>query len=166
MFRMIAKTETPPPSAGSADPRMHLNQASSTSRSEKKSWQSRRAPSFRSSKSQSRKDSETERLSREMSRQTTASRRRKPRWWKIRPFRGMIDDVKRRLPFYWSDWRDAWDYRVIPATVYMYFAKYDHMTSRTVSLDPLAFQCLSSRLLDPSSTPSFNDNWYKISASS
>lgn len=36
----------------------------------------------------------------------------------------MIDDVKRRAPFYLSDWRDAWDYRVVPATVYMYFAKY------------------------------------------
>jgi boron transporter len=36
----------------------------------------------------------------------------------------MINDVRRRLPFYWSDWRDAWDYRVVPATVYMYFAKY------------------------------------------
>jgi len=35
----------------------------------------------------------------------------------------MINDVKRRAPFYWSDWTDAWDYRVIPATVYMYFAK-------------------------------------------
>ena len=23
-----------------------------------------------------------------------------------------------------SDWTDAWDYRVVPATVYMYFAKY------------------------------------------
>lgn len=39
-------------------------------------------------------------------------------------FRGMIDDARRRAPFYWSDWRDAWDYRVVPATVYMYFAKY------------------------------------------
>ncbi|KAK5627158.1 hypothetical protein RRF57_002874 [Xylaria bambusicola] len=27
-----------------------------------------------------------------------------------------------RAPYYWSDWIDAWDYRVIPATVYMYFA--------------------------------------------
>jgi hypothetical protein len=45
----------------------------------------------------------------------------------------MIDDVKRRLPYYRSDWRDGWDYRVIPATVYMYFAKYDHMSSRTAS---------------------------------
>lgn len=34
----------------------------------------------------------------------------------------MINDVKRRLPYYGSDWRDAWDYRVVPATVYMYFA--------------------------------------------
>jgi hypothetical protein len=36
----------------------------------------------------------------------------------------MINDVRRRLPFYWSDWTDAWDYWVVPATVYMYFAKY------------------------------------------
>ncbi|EUC45727.1 hypothetical protein COCMIDRAFT_94848 [Bipolaris oryzae ATCC 44560] len=34
----------------------------------------------------------------------------------------MIKDVRRRAPFYWSDWKDAWDYRVVPATVYMYFA--------------------------------------------
>jgi hypothetical protein len=42
----------------------------------------------------------------------------------VRLFRGMINDIKRRAPFYWSDWRDAWDYRVVPATIYMYFAKY------------------------------------------
>lgn len=50
--------------------------------------------------------------------------RREPRWWKVRLFRGMVLDVRRRAPFYWSDWVDAWDYRVVPATVYMYFAKY------------------------------------------
>lgn len=50
---------------------------------------------------------------------------RAPKWWKIRPFRGMINDVRRRAPYYWSDWVDAWDYRVVPATVYMYFAKYE-----------------------------------------
>lgn len=44
------------------------------------------------------------------------------KWWRIRLFRGMINDVKRRAPFYWSDWTEAWDYRVVPATVYMYFA--------------------------------------------
>ena len=49
---------------------------------------------------------------------------REKSWWKVQPFRGMISDVKRRAPFYWSDWSDAWDYRVVPATVYMYFAKY------------------------------------------
>ncbi|KAI6251505.1 hypothetical protein HI914_00541 [Erysiphe necator] len=43
-------------------------------------------------------------------------------WWKIHLFSGMIEDVRRRLPFYWSDWKDAWDYRVIPATLYIYFA--------------------------------------------
>lgn len=36
----------------------------------------------------------------------------------------MINDIRRRAPFYLSDWTDAWDYRVVPATVYMYFAKY------------------------------------------
>ncbi len=47
------------------------------------------------------------------------------RWWQVRLFRGMVHDIRRRAPYYWSDWRDAWDYRVVPATVYMYFAKYD-----------------------------------------
>ncbi|KAF4271772.1 hypothetical protein CNMCM8057_006828 [Aspergillus fumigatus] len=54
--------------------------------------------------------------------QTGASSARTSRWWRVRLFRGMIKDIKRRAPFYWSDWTDAWDYRVIPATVYMYFA--------------------------------------------
>jgi hypothetical protein len=57
---------------------------------------------------------------------TNASSRSKhvAKWWKVRLFRGMINDVRRRAPYYWSDWADAWDYRVVPATVYMYFAKY------------------------------------------
>lgn len=40
-----------------------------------------------------------------------------------RPFMGMIKDLKRRAPYFKSDWTDAWNYRVVPATVYMYFAK-------------------------------------------
>ncbi|KAK3684777.1 HCO3 transporter family-domain-containing protein [Podospora appendiculata] len=44
------------------------------------------------------------------------------RWYRIRLFRGMINDVRRRAPYYVSDWTDAWNYRVVPATVYMYFA--------------------------------------------
>jgi hypothetical protein len=50
----------------------------------------------------------------------STSRRRG--WWKTRLFGGMINDIRRRAPFYLSDWTDAWDYRVVPATVYMYFA--------------------------------------------
>ncbi|KIW59009.1 hypothetical protein PV05_03493 [Exophiala xenobiotica] len=66
---------------------------------------------------------EIQHLSEHVTRQTTrSSHRRTPKWYKIRWFRGMINDVKRRAPYYWSDWRDAWDYRVVPATVYMYFA--------------------------------------------
>ncbi|KAJ4340924.1 hypothetical protein N0V95_007378 [Ascochyta clinopodiicola] len=50
------------------------------------------------------------------------SSKSKDAWWKTRLFSGMVNDVKRRVPFYWSDYADAWDYRVVPATVYMYFA--------------------------------------------
>ncbi|RAL67536.1 hypothetical protein DID88_008291 [Monilinia fructigena] len=53
---------------------------------------------------------------------TSTKSRHVPKWYKIRLFRGMVDDVKRRAPFYLSDWTDAWDYRVVPATIYMYFA--------------------------------------------
>ncbi|KAK5663110.1 hypothetical protein OQA88_6526 [Cercophora sp. LCS_1] len=45
-----------------------------------------------------------------------------PAWWKIKLFRGIVNDIRRRAPYYVSDWTDAWDYRVVPATVYMYFA--------------------------------------------
>jgi hypothetical protein len=71
--------------------------------------------------SQNNSESQNE-LQQEGTRTSTRSKH-VPKWWKIRLFRGMINDVKRRTPFYWSDWTDAWDYRVIPATVYMYFAK-------------------------------------------
>ncbi|KAI0122812.1 HCO3 transporter family-domain-containing protein [Xylariales sp. AK1849] len=55
------------------------------------------------------------------------------KWWKIRLFRGMINDIRRRAPYYWSDWSDAWDYRVVPATIYMYFANI--MPALAFSLD-------------------------------
>jgi hypothetical protein len=53
-----------------------------------------------------------------------SSIRRNEAWWSIHPFRGMVNDIRRRAPYYVSDWLDAWDYRVVPATVFMYFAKY------------------------------------------
>lgn len=49
---------------------------------------------------------------------------RQQRWWRVGLFRGMVNDFRRRAPYYWDDWKDAWDYRVVPATVYIYFAKY------------------------------------------
>ncbi|KAI5205320.1 hypothetical protein E4T39_03112 [Aureobasidium subglaciale] len=39
----------------------------------------------------------------------------------LSPGRGMYYDVKRRLPYYWSDIRDAFTYRTFAATVRMYF---------------------------------------------
>ena len=35
----------------------------------------------------------------------------------IHPFRGIVLDVRARAPFYISDWTDAWNYRVVPATL-------------------------------------------------
>ncbi|KZM24803.1 inorganic anion exchanger [Ascochyta rabiei] len=43
------------------------------------------------------------------------------RWRILRPGRGMYHDVKRRLPYYWSDITDAFTYRVFASTVRMYF---------------------------------------------
>lgn len=38
------------------------------------------------------------------------------KWWRIYWFQGMINDVKRRAPYYVSDFTDAWDYRIVPST--------------------------------------------------
>lgn len=40
----------------------------------------------------------------------------------LRPFAGMLADVKARAPYYISDWTDAWTYRVVPATAMIFFA--------------------------------------------
>ncbi|UKZ83397.1 hypothetical protein TrVFT333_011205 [Trichoderma virens FT-333] len=49
----------------------------------------------------------------------STSKRRHEAWWSIYPFRGMVNDVRRRAPYYVSDWLDAWDYRVVPATIFI-----------------------------------------------
>ncbi|TFY72879.1 hypothetical protein EVG20_g155 [Dentipellis fragilis] len=35
---------------------------------------------------------------------------------------GIIHDIRARAPWYISDWKDAWNYRVIPATALIFFA--------------------------------------------
>jgi hypothetical protein len=45
------------------------------------------------------------------------------RWRLLRPGCGMYHDVKRRLPYYWSDISDALTYRTFASTVRMYFVK-------------------------------------------
>lgn len=48
--------------------------------------------------------------------------------YQFKPFRGMYYDVKGRLPFYISDWTEGFRprnmYRVIAATIRMYFIKW------------------------------------------
>lgn len=48
----------------------------------------------------------------------------------VRPFYGIINDIKARAPYYWSDWTDAWNYRVIPATLLIFFSKCVHLFRR------------------------------------
>lgn len=112
-----APAARPEVSSQSDDTLLVQRTASRHSRSRSRKSYNRRRPSFRSEKPYD--GEERQQLSQTASRQST---RRQARWWKIHLFKGMVDDVKRRLPFYWSDWTDAWDYRVVPATTYMYFA--------------------------------------------
>ena len=91
--------------------------------------------SFRSQTSRERQDVQSHEVSRAP---TTASSRSKKKWWRIKLFRGMINDARRRAPYYWSDWRDAFDYRVCPATVYMYFTKYGPQSIKVSSYHSLA----------------------------
>ncbi|PWY85491.1 hypothetical protein BO83DRAFT_443305 [Aspergillus eucalypticola CBS 122712] len=39
----------------------------------------------------------------------------------LNPCRGMYHDVRRRLPYYWSDVRDAFTYRTVASTIRIYF---------------------------------------------
>lgn len=119
--------------------KMHASASSTAQR--RPSWQSRRRSSIRSGNSghalSSRHSvssanarnasSQQQQLEQEQLRRASLSastQSSQSKWWRIRFFRGMMNDVKRRAPYYWSDWTDAWDYRIVPATVYMYFAKY------------------------------------------
>ncbi|KAH8692718.1 anion exchange family protein [Talaromyces proteolyticus] len=93
----------------------------SHSQKDKRRWHPSRLSPFRSRNDNRFLENDTQQpLSREGSRTSRTTTREE--WWKVHLFRGMINDIKRRAPFYWSDWSDAWDYRVVPATVYMYFA--------------------------------------------
>ncbi|EGV65431.1 hypothetical protein PSN45_002388 [Yamadazyma tenuis] len=34
---------------------------------------------------------------------------------------GIYNDIRSRLPYYWSDFKDAYNYRVVPSTTYIFF---------------------------------------------
>ncbi|KAL8952095.1 MAG: hypothetical protein Q9222_001963 [Ikaeria aurantiellina] len=108
-----------------AAPHLHPSSAATpplSAGTKKPGWRSRLP--FNSSSFRTNHDSD-ETLGQEISGvPTNTSSTRHAKWWKIRLFKGMTKDIRRRAPFYWSDWKDAWDYRVVPATVYMYFANW------------------------------------------
>lgn len=117
----------------------HAHHPSSRHRESKKPWQPRLSLGHRP-----HTESE-EQLSRETSRVSHfEAPSRADKWWKILFFQGMLNDIKRRAPYYWSDWTDAWDYRVVPATVYMYFAKYvRHKRINPIATLKITFTCRS-----------------------
>jgi hypothetical protein len=107
------------------------------------SRQSQRIPSIRSAKTASSASQHAPpppaeprgSLSREHTRPSTrASSAKSTKWWHVRLFRGMANDFRRRAPYYGSDLVDAWDYRIVPATVYMFFAKYGPLLSLLISV--------------------------------
>ena len=57
----------------------------------------------------------------------------------LRPFRGMYWDVRRRLPYYWSDITDGFNYRTMAGTVRIFFVNL---------LPALAFELDMSRRTD------------------
>lgn len=51
-------------------------------------------------------------------------RKKMPRWIKslfYYPGQGISRDIRANVPYYYSDWKDGINYRVIPSTIYMYF---------------------------------------------
>ena len=55
---------------------------------------------------------------------------------------GIRNDIYSRIPYYASDWTDAWNYRVVPATTLIFFAKYGVSPIERPDLRDL-FQCSS-----------------------
>ncbi|KAH9924631.1 anion exchanging protein [Epithele typhae] len=53
---------------------------------------------------------------------TLRGRRKLPSWIPTFIGRGILRDIRARAPYYASDWKDAWNYRVIPAIVLIFFA--------------------------------------------
>jgi hypothetical protein len=50
---------------------------------------------------------------------------------------GIARDIRARAPWYWSDWKDAWNYRVLPATALVFFAKWVFIMIIVISFFPL-----------------------------
>lgn len=57
---------------------------------------------------------------------------------------GMYQDIRNRLPFYVSDWTDAWNYRVVPATLVSSLDTVSHMC---IKLSPCPGHFLCEREL-------------------
>lgn len=152
-------------------PNLHPSQPSSSSHPpKKKNWSSRSFPFRSSSKSnrvaesgeQPQQQSQQQNMTRQQSIPAGSGSSAAPadRWWKMHLFQGMVKDIRRRAPYYWSDWADAWDYRVVPATVYMYFAKYDPENATIfLTLFSPPFFLQRSPIFTMPSSPSFQSSY-------
>ena len=71
------------------------------------------------------------------------SRTRPIQFFNLRRFgAGILDDIRARAPWYLSDWTDAWNYRVVPATALTFFSKWVSMFSPKYLLSEVGM-CLS-----------------------
>lgn len=70
---------------------------------------------------------------------------RRRRWWEsVRVGSGILRDIRARAPYYVSDWTDAWNYRVIPAVVLIFFAKcVTNPSSIAMLLTSICLQCIT-----------------------
>lgn len=118
-------------------PNFHPSSSTGPLHPQRKSWQAPSISSLRSVRSNASRREGQEPVAREQSRAASDATSKTARWWRIRFFRGMVNDIKRRAPYYWSDWADAWDYRVVPATIYMYFAKYGPQSMQQIFFSSL-----------------------------
>ena len=64
---------------------------------------------------------------------TLCRKERLPYWIPTFIGRGIISDIRARTPYYASDWLDAWNYRVIPAIVLIFFAKWVPLSNHVVT---------------------------------
>ncbi|KAK8058318.1 hypothetical protein PG994_008766 [Apiospora phragmitis] len=116
----MAEDSFTPPTTTAMHPGSGLDQstAASSDNEKKTPWASRLSPSNRRRRGGNRRDfPSSNRNGDDEANDGVAPEPPTDKWWKVHLFRGMVNDLRRRAPYYWSDWRDAWDYQSCPLRI-------------------------------------------------